>query len=85
MPDGVCYCICCELDVDDTVPMTRRPGNQQLTTKEDYVRVTAVWTSALTMEDLYDLTDKEVVVTLLGMWDLASEIVGAGNPLEQED
>ena len=26
MPNSVCYCICCELDIDNTVLMTRKPG-----------------------------------------------------------
>ena len=25
MPDGVCYCVCCEIDIDDTWPVTKKP------------------------------------------------------------
>ena len=82
IPDRFCYCVCCEIDIEDTWPVTCKPGNQQLATREEYVRVTAVWTSALTMVDLHNLTAREKVVTLLGMWDPASEIVIAQNPLE---
>ena len=73
MPDGVCYSICCELDIVDIRPLTHRLGNQELATREEYVRVAAVWTSALTMEKLHELTQQEIVVALLGMWEPSSE------------
>ena len=57
MPDGVCYTVCCELDIDDKVPNTNRPGNQQIATEEEYVRVTALSVSALTMKELHKLID----------------------------
>ena len=76
MPDGVCYSITCELDIDET--MTHRLINQKLATQEEYVHVRAVWVSALTVEQLYELMQQGERVTLLGMWDPASEIIRKG-------
>ena len=45
MPDGVAWCVCCELLIDDST--SRFPGNQQTSTPEDSVCLEALWTCLL--------------------------------------
>ena len=73
MPDGVAWCVCCELLIDDRT--SRFPGNQQTSTPEDSVCLEALWTSGITFADMKKLAaDNPGSITLLGQWDPASEI-----------
>ena len=73
MPDGVAWCVCCELLIDDE--KSWRPGNQQTSTPEDSVWMRALWTSGITFKGMEELAvNKPGSKTLLGQWDPASEI-----------
>ena len=73
MPDGVAWCVCCELLIDDRT--SQSPGNQQTCTPEDSVCLEALWTSGITYADMKKLAqDKPGSITLLGQWDPAREV-----------
>ena len=75
MPDGVAWCVCCELLIDENE--SARPGNQQTCTPEDSVSLQALWTSGITFADMEKLAAPDKApgsLTLLGQWDPVSEI-----------
>ena len=74
MPDGVAWCVCCELLIDEN--KSAHPGNQQTCTPEDSVMLVALWTSGITLADMKKLAAPDKApgsLTLLGQWDPVSE------------